>query len=187
MIRRAAAFRGSTPFFALALAFVAACQDAPAPGAGTQPQEPEAVPAEAAAPAEAGDPHAGHGAEAPGAPSLPLKQIMQGLEADMAALLHALWMEDVPGVAAAAGRIADHPRVPAEQMAAIQAALGAEFGGFAGHDQAVHGAAVALAEAAAGGAPPADLLPGVATVQAGCVACHTSFRARVAAALAGGR
>ena len=72
---------------------------------------------------------------------------MQGLEADMAAGAHGLWIEDRAIVEAAARRIAEHPRVTPEQMSIIQATLGEGFAAFARHDRDVHDAAVAFAEA----------------------------------------
>ena len=109
---------------------------------------------------------------------------MRGLEAEMAAMAHALWLEDPAAVAAAAARVADHAKVRSEQMGVIQSTLGQEFAAFVHHDQTVHEAAVAVGAAAGAGAAPGDLLAGVVAVQGGCVACHTAFRARVSAALA---
>lgn len=108
---------------------------------------------------------------------------MQGLEADMAAGAHGLWIEDRASVEAAARRIAEHPRVTPEQMSIIQATLGEGFAAFARHDHDVHDAAVAFAEAAAG-AEVADLLAGYVRIQEGCVSCHSAFRTRVSGALA---
>lgn len=113
-----------------------------------------------------------------------LKTIMQGLEADMAAAAHGLWIGDRDAVAAAAGRIADHPHVTPEQMGVIQATLGDEFAAFVAHDQGVHGLAVAFAEAATDST--ADLASAYTQVQAGCLACHDAFRDRLLPALSAG-
>lgn len=146
---------------------------------------PEAgQPPSAEAPPAAASPSAQAPAAAP--ENLPLKAIMQGLELEMTSLAHALWLEDPAGVAAAAGRVADHPEVTPEQMAIIQTTLGQEFAAFVHHDHTVHEAALALTAAAGAGAGPWDLMAGVAAVQEGCVGCHTAFRARVSAALAAG-
>lgn len=154
---------------AVALAvFVAGCQSEPAVHES----------------ADSEDPREAHAAASGTAPAnLPLKAIMQGLDADMAAVARALWLEDPSGVGAAATRVADHPRVTPDQMAAIQATLGPDFSAFVEYDHAVHEAAVALAAAAAEGATPTELLAGVVSIQEGCVNCHTAFRARVSAAL----
>lgn len=111
-----------------------------------------------------------------------LKVIMQGLEADMAAGAHGLWIDDREAVRVAASRIADHPHVAPEQMGVIQATLGDEFRDFARLDKVVHDAAVALADAAAGQSG-ADLMPGYIRIQEGCLACHAAFRPRVSEAL----
>lgn len=153
---------------------------------GGRAPEGQQADATGAAPAAA-DAHADHGAPAPGAAVLPLKETMRGLEADMTGVLGALWIDDASGVAAAARRVADHPRVPPEEMALIQGTLGEAFAAFVGFDQAVHGAAVSLSERAAAGAPAAELLAEVTRIQEGCVGCHTAFRPRVSAALAGER
>jgi hypothetical protein len=113
--------------------------------------------------------------------ALTLKEIMQGLERDMATAAHGLWIEDRASVGAGARGVAEHPHVTSEQMAVIQAALGDDFTAFVRHDQEVHGAAVALTEAAA--TADAGLLAGYVRVQEGCVACHTAFRTRLAAVL----
>ncbi|MEN8145237.1 MAG: hypothetical protein ABFS14_09830 [Gemmatimonadota bacterium] len=109
---------------------------------------------------------------------------MQGLESDIAAALHGLWLDDHEAVETAAARIAHHPRVTAEEMVAIQEALGEEFAAFVQQDQNVHRAAVELAEAAAASAPVSELFNGSVLIQEGCVSCHTQFRSRVSEALA---
>ncbi|GMV04640.1 MAG: hypothetical protein AMXMBFR53_09200 [Gemmatimonadota bacterium] len=116
-----------------------------------------------------------------------LVDIMRGLDADMAAVAHGLWTADVPAIAAAARKVADHPKVTPETAAAIQSALGAEFGDFAAYDHQVHDAATRLSEIAQDGEGQLDvLLAGYQGIQEGCVACHTQFRARVSAALGSG-
>jgi hypothetical protein len=149
-----------------AVAAAAACGDAP----------PAADPA-------AGPP-AGPVAEAtPGI--LPLKEIMAGLERDLAAVARGLWAEDMELIAAAAGRVAEHPRVPPEEMQAIQGRLGDEFPAFVNLDRRVHDDALELAAEAVAARPVPQLLDRYVQVQQGCVACHVAYRDRVAAALAG--
>jgi hypothetical protein len=146
------------------LVAAAACQDPPTPetDSGATPE-----PAAEATPA-----------------TLPLKEIMAALEADLADVAHGIWIDDAGVVSAAATRIADHPRVPPEQMATIQSLLGEAFGAFAQMDRQVHDDAVALAEAANSGRPLYDLLEGAIRIQNGCLACHTAFRPQVSEALA---
>lgn len=112
-----------------------------------------------------------------------LADIMQDLATDMAAAAGGIWIADAEQVAVAAQRIADHPKVSPEDRAMIQAALGEGFGAFVTFDQEVHGAAIELADAAAGGSGAPDLLASYSRIQEGCVGCHDAFRADVASAL----
>ncbi len=117
--------------------------------------------------------------------NLPLREIMRGLEADLAAVAHGIWTEDHEAVRTAAKRIAEHPKVIPEQVAAIQAALGGEFPAFVQHDQAVHGAAMDLVEAVDSSRTTSELFTVFTRVQQGCMSCHSGFRSRVAEALTG--
>jgi cytochrome c556 len=117
------------------------------------------------------------------AANLPLKEIMQGLEGDLATLAHGLWIEDREVVRQAAGRIADHPRVIPTQMVSIQTALGSSFPSFVAHDQNVHQAALALAEAADSMMSVSELFDGYLRIQRGCLSCHMAFRAPVSEAV----
>lgn len=121
--------------------------------------------------------------------TLPLKEIMSGLERDLTELLHGVWVDDAGIVATAAGRIADHPRVPPEQMSVIQTTLATEFAAFVQMDRAVHDGAVALASAADSSRPAAELFAASLGLQEGCFACHARFRPQVIDALTsvGGR
>jgi len=122
-------------------------------------------------------------AEVTAVANLPLRDIMQGLEDDLATLAHGLWVEDQEIVRQAARRIADHPKVIPTQMVAIQTALGGDFPTFVAHDQNVHQAALALAEAAVSMMPVSDLFDGYLRIQRGCLSCHMAFRARVSGAV----
>jgi hypothetical protein len=116
---------------------------------------------------------------------LPLKEIMQGLERDLNDLAHGIWIEDHGTAVAAARRIADHPRVPPEQMAAIQASLLDEFPGFVREDAGVHNAAAAFAEASPSSLATEEVFTVFLQIQQGCRSCHLSFRVRVSEALSG--
>lgn len=122
-------------------------------------------------------------AEVTAVANLPLKDIMQGLEGDLATLAHGLWIEDREVVRQAAGRIADHPKIIPTQMVAIQAALGSGFPTFVAHDQDVHQAALALAEAADSMMSVPELFDGYLRIQRGCFSCHMAFRSRVSEAV----
>ena len=140
----------------------------------TSCQEPPPAQAEPTEPAPS---------ESATADRLPLKEIMGGLEADLANVAHGIWIADSEIVRAAATRIADHPKVLAEQMGVIQTELGTEFPAFVQQDQAVHGAAVELAEASDAIDATAESFEIYLRLQQGCVSCHTAFRARVTEAL----
>jgi len=107
-----------------------------------------------------------------------LKTIMGGLKSDMANVHDALWSEDYEALQSAARSVADHPHVSPNEHTRIQAALGPDFAAFAFADRAVHDAALRLSDAAKAEDLEQTLLE-LAAVQNGCVACHTSFRARL--------
>lgn len=123
--------------------------------------------------------------EAPTSPgTLPLKEIMAALEADLIDVGHGLWTDDAALVSEAATRIAEHPTVIPAQMVTIQSVLGDEFSSFAQMDRQVHDGAVALAAAAEARRPIPELFEGYIRIQNGCLACHVAFRPRVSEALA---
>jgi hypothetical protein len=111
-----------------------------------------------------------------------LRQIMQVLGDEMAAVAAGLWLANDSAIVVAARHIADHPQVTPIQRNAIQAALGAAFPRFGQYDHAVHEAATELADRALRGEPIPALLAGYHKIQQGCVACHEEFRVRVIAA-----
>jgi hypothetical protein len=147
-----------------ALAVIAlSCRDAPEETAPSQPD-----PAASARPS-----------------NLPLRDIMRGLETDLAAVAHGIWIGDHEVVRTAANRIAEHPRAIPEQVAVIQAALGGEFPAFVQQDLAVHDAAVDLVEAVDASRTTSELFGIFAVAQQGCMSCHSGFQARVGEALTG--
>ena len=159
--------------FILLAAVATSCREAP-----DSPPDPAAAPAPAAV-----EPEAEAAADTPPG-TLPLKEIMAGLERDLAEVASGFWIEDLTMISAAATRVADHARVPPEQMARIQSTLGDEFPAFVQMDGRVHDAAVELAAAAESARSVSELLPGMVEIQEGCVSCHSAFRARVSEALA---
>jgi len=120
---------------------------------------------------------------APTPSNLPVKDLMRGLEDDLATVAHGIWRDDSESVELGAGRIAGHPRATSDQVAIIQATLGSEFGSFVQLDQGVHQAAADLAQLAADSAPSSQLFDQFVRVQEGCFSCHTQFRSRVSEAL----
>ena len=134
-------------------------------------------------PATETDDPAPTGSEVISPANLPLKEIMRGLEGDLSSLAHGIWVEDREAVRQAAMKIADHPKVLPTQIVVIQGELGSDFPSFVGQDQAVHGAAVALAEAVDSMQNVSDVFDGFLRIQQGCLSCHVAFRARVSEAL----
>lgn len=121
-------------------------------------------------------------AEEAGAPDAvdtkPLRPLMVEIAQDMSRINTGIWHEDYELIVEGGRSIAEHPKIPQEQMARIKEALGPEFNAFVKFDKTVHGGAAALAEAAARENMSA-VLEEYTTVRNGCVGCHTAFRDRV--------
>lgn len=113
---------------------------------------------------------------APDGPTL--RALMLDLEAQMSAMSAALYRDDLPAVAKAAGIIADHPRVSTEERVRIQGVLKEDFGKFAAADHTTHGAAAKLAKAAEA-KDIEGVLAGLDTLQRSCISCHQTFRPRL--------
>lgn len=107
-----------------------------------------------------------------------LRLLMVGLAQDMARINTGIWHEDFDLVQQGASSIANHPRIPPDQIAKIKKALGQEFQNFVRFDKAVHGTATELVNAA-----EARDWSGVLTKQTelrdGCFGCHTAYRERL--------
>lgn len=110
-------------------------------------------------------------------PDLP--EIMVGLGEESGKLNAGLWAEDFDAIAVAADSIANHPNVSDADRTLIQKALGPDFAEFVKGDKRVHDTGLALSEAAKGRDMP-EVLALNAQLQRECVACHTSFRDRLA-------
>lgn len=108
-----------------------------------------------------------------------LSEIMVGLSEEADRLNAGLWAEDFDTIAAAADAIANHPNVSDADRALIQAALGPDFAEFVKGDQRVHETGLALSEAATA-QNLEEVLALYAQLQRECVACHKSFRDRLA-------
>jgi len=111
-----------------------------------------------------------------------LKQIMQGLRNDTVLVLDSLLIDDFDAAAKAAALIADHPQIPAAQVALVAAELGPEMGAFKQFDTQVHDLALAIRLAALDN----DRSRATANYQqmiGTCLACHASYRQRVAKVL----
>ena len=111
-----------------------------------------------------------------------LKGIMQGLRDDVVAITDGLLIDDLKSVADGATRIANHERIPAEQVQLVAAELGSEMATFKQFDVSVHNLSLSIAAAAEKG----DRDRAIADYQSmmsGCLACHAAYKERVATVL----
>lgn len=112
-----------------------------------------------------------------------LKQIMQGLRNDSILVLDGLLVDDFDAVADAAARIADHPQIPATQVTRVAAELGSEMAAFKQFDTLVHDLSLSIRSAALENERHRAIADYQQMINA-CLACHASYRQRVAKALA---
>jgi cytochrome c556 len=113
----------------------------------------------------------------------PLRLLMVGLAQDMDRINTGLWHEDFDLMRQGAAAIADHPKIPPEQMATIKMALENEAETFVQYDKTVHKTASELAEAAADD-NLSRVLDAYTRLRDGCVGCHTAYRDRLRPVLA---
>jgi cytochrome c556 len=107
---------------------------------------------------------------------------MQGLRTDASLVLDGLLIDDFDAIANAAEKIADHPKIPPEQVAQVAAELGSEMPAFKQLDTAVHDLSLAIQSAAL----EKDRGRTIASYQqmiSACLACHATFRQRVSTVL----
>ncbi len=130
-----------------------------------------------AAPAAAAVDHAAHahGGHGEGQALLP---IMQRLGAEMLTMTFGLMTDDAAKVARSAAAIATHVPIAPDELERIRGVLGEEMAEFVRLDEAVHADSMRLHDAAKDG-DPASVLARMNEVQAGCIACHARFRARL--------
>ena len=112
----------------------------------------------------------------------PIRLLMVELGQDMNRINDGLWHEDYRMIRQGASAIADHPRITANEMAAIKSALTERFEAFVEIDRHVHQTAVTMANAA-DGKDLAAIMEAYSTLQRACVSCHAAFRDEVRAAL----
>lgn len=108
-----------------------------------------------------------------------LKQIMQALRDDSVLILNGLLIADLDAVAHAAARIADHPKIPATQITLVAAELGEEMAAFKQYDTLVHDLSLAIRSAALEKNRNRAIADYQQMINA-CLACHYSYRQRVA-------
>lgn len=114
--------------------------------------------------------------------TLTLKQIMQGLRDDYVKIADGLLTDDFDLVAAGASAIANHPKIPAQQVQLVAAELGQEMPSFKRLDMRVHDLSLDIRDAAEV-ADRDKALRSYQEMTEGCVACHSAYKKRVARAL----
>ena len=107
-----------------------------------------------------------------------LFSIMLQLQGDMERVSRGIWAESYDTIAAGAQAVADHPKVPSDELAVVAEALGPDLARFKALDTRVHDLSVELAAAARAG-DMATVLTRAAAIRQGCVECHTAFRERL--------
>ena len=109
-----------------------------------------------------------------------LKLIMQELRQNFLDVSDGFLLDDFDKIAEGALAIAEHPRIPAEQVQLVADELGAEMPVFKNFDVQVHELSLEMYKAA----KERDRDAAVAAYQgmvAACFNCHSAFRERVAA------
>jgi hypothetical protein len=111
-----------------------------------------------------------------------LKVIMQGLRDDVVEITDGLLTDDFTRVVHGAVRIANHARIPDDQIQRVAAELGTEMAAFKQFDTSVHDLSLSIAAAA----EEKDRDRAIADYQrmlGGCFACHAAYRDRVGGVL----
>ena len=115
--------------------------------------------------------------------TLTLKSIMQGLRDSLVEMGDGLLGDDLELVAESALAIAEHPKIPPEQVQLVAEALGQEMPVFKQLDLLVHDLALEV-HAAATADDRSAAIEGYQRMIEGCFGCHEAYKDRVAAALA---
>jgi cytochrome c556 len=113
----------------------------------------------------------------------PLRLLMVGLAQDMDRINTGIWHEDYDLIREGASSIANHPRIPPDQVAKIKKALGPDFQNFVRYDKTVHKTATELVTAAEA-RDWSGVLSAHTRIRDGCVGCHTAYRDRLRPVLA---
>ena len=111
-----------------------------------------------------------------------LKEIMQELRRNFLEVSDGFLLDDFDRVAEGALAIAEHPRIPPEQIKRVADELGPEMPVFKNFDVQVHELSLEMYKAAI----DRDRAAAIAAYQgmvAACFDCHAAYRERVAAAL----
>ena len=111
-----------------------------------------------------------------------LKEIMQGLRNDFVRIGDGLLHDNFEQIAEGARGIAEHPRIPPEQVKRVATELGAEMPGFKQMDKQVHDLSLQI-KTAAEASDRDTALRSFLNMTEGCIACHVIFKERIAAIL----
>ena len=111
-----------------------------------------------------------------------LQSIMQGLRDNLVEITDGLLVDDFELVERGASAIANHPRIPPEQVKLVAAELGQEMPAFKQFDTRVHDLAVQISAAAKNNDGPAAISAFEEMID-GCFGCHTVYKDRVAGVL----
>jgi hypothetical protein len=111
-----------------------------------------------------------------------LKGIMQGLRNNLVEISDGLLIDDFEKMAHGADAIAGHPQIPPWQVKLVAAELGSEMGVFKQLDTLVHDLSLEIS-AAATTRDRDDAISGYQQLLEGCLACHRTYKERVAAVL----
>jgi cytochrome c556 len=111
-----------------------------------------------------------------------LKSIMLELRDGLVEIADGLLTDDFGLVQHGATTIAEHPRIPEEQIQLVAQELGPEMPAFKALDTQVHDLSLEI-EAAAKALDGAAARSAFTLMIDGCFACHTTYKQRVAAVL----
>ena len=111
-----------------------------------------------------------------------LKEIMQGLSDDVSIIADGMFTDDMNRVAQGAAGIAHHPSIPGKQVQRVAAELGPEMPAFKQLDIRVHDLSMSIISAAES-QDRERISADFQQLINGCLACHTSYKERVANAL----
>ncbi|MBT8094066.1 MAG: hypothetical protein KJP08_04590 [Gammaproteobacteria bacterium] len=111
-----------------------------------------------------------------------LKDIMQELRNNLVDISDGLLMDDFEQIARGATAIARHPKIPSAQVQLVAAELGPEMAAFKQLDNLVHDLSIEISAAASLRDRDA-VISGYQSLIEGCLACHSTYKERVAAAL----
>ena len=113
------------------------------------------------------------------APEPTLKEIMQGLRDDVFIIADGMFIDDMDRVAKGAAGIAHHPSIPGNQVQRVAAELGPEMPAFKQFDTRVHDLSLSIISAAEA-QDRERINADFQQLINGCLACHTSYKERVA-------